>query len=105
MPKINFEAIKRATKYRLQQVNVEEIVNAEFVRKLRNTLNMSTNVFASAMGVNRKTVEKWEKCNRKITGVNARLLYALSKDKRIIEHWYLFGKVNNDTGEVESFYK
>ena len=99
MKKINFEAIKNATKYRLEEIAVDEIiVNGAFVKALRDKLNMSQNVFASAMGVTNHTVIKWEK--GKIKGAASRLLYLLDKDPLLIKQWYNFGKVNNDTNQI-----
>jgi putative transcriptional regulator len=99
--KINFDLIKNATRYRLDEVDVNEIVNGAFVKTLRDKLNMSQNVFASMLGVSEKTVEKWEQGKHKIKGPNARLLYLLNKDPSLIKHWYRFGKVNNDTNQIE----
>ena len=99
MKKINFEAIKNATRYRLEEVAVDEIiVNGAFVKALRDKLNMSQNVFASAMGVTNRTVIKWEK--GKIKGAASRLLYLLDKDPLLIKQWFNFGKVNNDTNQI-----
>ena len=101
MKKINFEAIKNATRYRLEEVAVDEIVDSNFVKALRDKLNMSQNVFASAMGVTERTIIKWEK--GKIKGAASRLIYLLDKDPLLIKQWYNFGKVNNDTNQVINF--
>jgi DNA-binding transcriptional regulator YiaG len=98
---INFNLIKKATRYRLEEVAVDKIVNGEFVKALRDKLNMSQNVFADAMGVTNRTVIKWEK--GKIKGAASRLLYLLDKDPLLIKRWYNFGKVDNDTNQVINF--
>lgn len=98
---INFEAIKNATRYRLEEVAVDEIVNGAFVKALRDKLNMSQNVFASAMGVTNRTIIKWEQ--GKIKGAASRLLYLLDKDPSLIKQWFNFGEVNNDTNQIINF--
>lgn len=100
MKRINFEAIKTATRYRLEVTPVETLVDGAFVKTLRDKLNMSQNVFADAMGVTNRTVIKWEK--GKIKGAASRLLYLLNANPTLINHWYRFGKVNNDTNCLDN---
>lgn len=98
--KINFEKIKTATRYRLEVTPVETLVDGAFVKTLRDTLNMSQNVFAEMLGVSNKTVEKWERGKHKVKGPDARLLYLLNANPALIKHWYRFGKVDNDTNQI-----
>jgi putative transcriptional regulator len=47
---------------------------AEEVRKIRDALNMSQRIFASVIGVSKKTVESWEYGHARPSGAAARVL-------------------------------
>jgi len=100
--KINFEAIKKATRYRLRRLNVDEMVDSTFVKNLRSDLNMTQNVFADLLGVTKKTIEKWEQGKNPVKGPSAILLYLIEKDKKILDHFYSFVKINPITNEIEN---
>lgn len=66
----------------------ENVVNKEFVKTLRNELNYTQNVFANAIGVRKKTIEKWEQGINPVVGPTARLLYLINDDKAILSKIY-----------------
>ena len=95
-----FEILKKSDYYKVSYTNVEEIVNGEFVKKLRRKLDMSQNVFATVLGITKKTIEKWEQGANPIKGCSARLLFLIDKNVDLIKEFYCFEYVKN---EIESF--
>lgn len=74
--------------YEVKRVDTSLIVNSEFIKKLRNDLGMTQNVFSSVIGVSLKTVEKWEQniiTPRKMT---QNFLYLIYKHPEIIKSIY-----------------
>lgn len=54
--------------------------NANEIKSVRNSLNMTQNTFAAVMGVSVKTVEAWESGTNKPIGTARRMLSILQKD-------------------------
>ena len=84
------EVLKSSNHYSVFYADIEKEVNGEFVKNLRNKLNMTQNVFASVLGVTKKTIEKWEQGVNPVKGCSARLLYLISKDVSIVKEFYSF---------------
>lgn len=69
-------------------VKIEEVdypvIDKDFIKELRNNLNMSQSLFASYLGVTKKAVEKWEQGVNKIGGTAKILLRLISEDADIL---------------------
>ena len=50
--------LKSSNHYSVYYADIEKEVNCEFVKNLRRKLNMTQSVFASVLGVTKKTIEK-----------------------------------------------
>ena len=83
-----FEILKKSDYYKVSYTNFEEIVNGEFVKKLRKKLDMSQNVFATVLGITKKTIEKERHANVPLLdfvereGENGKLFLAVSDSFR-----------------------
>ena len=88
MNKDFLKTLKEGKGYQISYVNVENVVSKEFVKDLRNKLNMTQAVFASVLGVTKKTIEKWEQGVNPIKGCSARLLYIINEKPDIIKMIY-----------------
>jgi putative transcriptional regulator len=71
----------KATTYVIEPV---KMYSNDQIRKIRNNAGMTQSVFASYMGVSKKTVEAWEKGRNNPTGSACRLLNIL--DSKELEH-------------------
>ena len=56
--KIDFEKIKQSSRYRVRYAEVQKIVDAEYIIKLRESLNMTQFVFAGVLGFQLRTIKK-----------------------------------------------
>ncbi len=88
MNKYDLSRFKDARTYEIKYTDTDSIVSNEFVKQLRNSLNMSQNVFASVIGVKKKTVEKWEQGKNPVAGLTGKLLYLLQKRPELINDLY-----------------
>jgi len=82
----NLNTIKRRT------VTIAPIPNydAQRIKKIRASLNLTQRIFAKALGVSVKTVEAWESGRNKPQGSAARFLQLIEIDKDILkEHQVL----------------
>ena len=59
---------------------------ADKIRSIRNTLNLSQMIFAEAIGVSKKTVEAWESGRNKPQGPALRMLQVLETDNSFLEN-------------------
>lgn len=94
------DILKKSDHYSVVYNDIECKVNGEFVKKLRKKLNMSQNIFASVLGVTKKTIEKWEQGVNPVKGCSARLLYLIDIDHSLINQMYSFEFVK---GEIREF--
>lgn len=94
MAKLNLIILDSAKTFEITYTNVDEIVDKEFVKKLREKFDMTQLVFATVLGISKKTVEKWEQGKNPIQGTAARLLYLLDKRPELLCELYSF-KVYN----------
>ena len=60
------------------------VIDKNFLKQLRTSLNMSQSLFASYLGVTKKAVEKWEQGINKIKGPVKVLLYLINDDPNIL---------------------
>ena len=95
------EILKSSNHYSVFYADIEKEVNGEFVKNLRYKLNMTQNVFASVLGVTKKTIEKWEQGANPVKGCSARLLYLISKDVKLIKEIYNFEFVPGNLKEYK----
>jgi putative transcriptional regulator len=59
--------------------------DANTVKRLRSELGLSQSIFATALGVSKKTVEAWESGRNVPNGSACRLLEVIGKDKSLLE--------------------
>lgn len=96
MGKLDLSRFDTARTFEIKYTNVDTIVDKEFVKSLRNKLNMTQLVFASVLGVTKKTVEKWEQGKTPIKCASARFLYLLDIRPEIVEEFYTVNSYNID---------
>ncbi len=60
------------------------VIDKNFLKQLRTSLNMSQSLFASYLGVTKKAVEKWEQGINRIKGPVKVLLYLINDDPNIL---------------------
>ena len=77
--KIDFENLKDRIGITFEIDNIDKIVNGDFVKKLRNDLHLTQLMFATILGVKKKTIEKWEQGKNPVKGPNSRLIFLLYK--------------------------
>ena len=82
MTKININELKKNA-VRVEEVKFPEI-DKDFIKRLRDSLNMSQSLFASYLGVTKKAIEKWEQGVNKIKGTTKVLLYLISENPDIL---------------------
>lgn len=61
------------------------IIDGEYVKTLRNKLNLSQSMFALLMRVSVKTVEKWEQGKNPVTNGNAVAMVLLNNDPSLMK--------------------
>lgn len=86
--KLDLSVLRRAEKYTVDFYDIDQMVDAEFVKKLRDKLNMSQSFFAQVLGVSKKTIEKWEQTVNPTIGTASRLLYIIDKYPALINEFY-----------------
>ena len=62
---------------------------------------MTQNIFASVLGVTKKTIEKWEQGANPVKGCAARLLFLINKDTTIMKELYNFEHIQSDLKDYE----
>ncbi len=86
------ETIDAAKKKKLKaKVFVKPVkqYDADGVKNLRHSLNMTQGMFAGLLGVSQKTVEAWESGRNIPTGPASRVLDLLSEDKTVAERFII----------------
>lgn len=90
--------------YRNEITDTEHVTTNEFAKKLRKSLGLSQRMFAKALGISEKTVEKWEQGVNPIKGTASRLLYLIDQDHSLMDKLYQFNvrfKTDNTTPEMQ----
>jgi len=72
---------------RLKIAPVRDTITADEIKSVRNTLKMSQGVFATVMGVSKKTVESWETGRYNPDGAARRLISVMQKDPSFPERY------------------
>lgn len=72
---------------RTRKLRIEPLpmFSADEVRNIRNNLNMSQSIFATVLGVSKKTIEAWEAGTNTPNGSAKRVLQIISNDKKIVD--------------------
>lgn len=64
----------------MKQFAVQKAVRGIDLKRLRNKLNMTQADFAVLVNVSKKTIERWESCDKEITGPITTLLSLMEND-------------------------
>ncbi|NLZ77595.1 MAG: helix-turn-helix domain-containing protein [Spirochaetales bacterium] len=76
----------RKTKITVKQV---ESFSSEDIKQIRKQVGMSQIVFASSLGVSKKTVEAWERGRNTPAGPSRRLLQLIRDNPEVIEQYII----------------
>jgi len=76
----------RKTKIAVKPV---DMFSSEDIKKIRKSVGLSQVVFASSLGVSKKTVEAWERGRNKPEGSSRRLLQIIRDNPDVIEQFML----------------
>ena len=77
---------------RLDVSPVRETISADEIKDTRKELKMSQGMFATVMGVSRKTVESWEAGRYTPDGAARRLISVLQKDPAFPEKYGIINR-------------
>ncbi|MGD9927996.1 MAG: helix-turn-helix domain-containing protein [Sphaerochaeta sp.] len=66
-----------------------ETFSGEEIKFIRQSVGLSQVVFASSLGVSKKTVEAWERGRNKPEGPSRRLLQLIRDNPKVIEQYML----------------
>ena len=86
------ETIEASKKNRLKETIIIKPVkkyNAEGVKQIRHSLNMTQAVFAGMMGVSQKTVEAWESGRNVPMGPASRVLDLLMENRKNVDYFII----------------
>lgn len=83
--KINLDILKNAKRRNYTVIETIEIVDGQYLKELRDKLNMSQSAFAHVLGVSKKAIEKWEQGKNPIKGSTSRLIYLINEDSKVID--------------------
>ena len=76
----------RKTKITVKQV---ESFSSEDIKQIRKQVGLSQIVFASSLGVSKKTVEAWERGRNTPAGTSRRLLQLIRDNPEVIEQYMI----------------
>lgn len=85
--KIDFSILKNAEVYKVSYIDTNKI-DANYVKRLREKLNMTQLVFASVLGVKKKTIEKWEQGKNPVSKPTALLMYLIDNNEDVLKMLY-----------------
>ncbi|WP_273477141.1 helix-turn-helix domain-containing protein [Faecalicoccus acidiformans] len=89
----DLKKLKKLKGFSSEIIDTNQLTTKEFVKNLRNELNLSQSLFAEILGISEKTVEKWEQGANPVKGAASRLLYLLDKNKELINDLYIIDGV------------
>ena len=64
----------------------------EEIKQIRQKLNMTQKLFASALGVSVKTIEAWESGTNAPMGIANRMLELISRDMELLNRYVIIAK-------------
>jgi len=70
-----------------------QVIDKYDVKRLRNKLEMTQEVFANFIGVSKKTVERWETQDKEISGPITRLYFLLNRYLGLVEEMKVADRV------------
>jgi putative transcriptional regulator len=76
----------RKTKIAVKPV---ESFSSEDIKQIRNSVGLSQVIFASSLGVSKKTVEAWERGRNTPAGPSRRLLQLIRDNPEVIEQYLI----------------
>lgn len=87
MAKFDLKKLDDAKSFKISYLNTDNIDSVR-VKKIRNNLGVTQNVFGSILGVTKKTVEKWEQGKNKVSGTAATLIALIEQNPEIVSILY-----------------
>ena len=93
MTNFDITKLKKAKKYKIEYIDVEAIVNNEYLWNFRNDNNITQARLAHLLKVSKKTIEKWEQGKNIINGTSAVLIYLFSNHPELMNS--LFNETRN----------
>lgn len=91
------EILEKHYTYKIEWFDSIEKVDAQFIKDLRERLDLTQKHFATIVGIPQRKIAKWEK-GRKIPQPMKLLFYAINQDNNIIE--YVYKITYNKKGEL-----
>ena len=88
MTNFDITKLKKAKKYKIEYIDVEAIVNNEYLWNFRNDNNITQARLANLLKVSKKTIEKWEQGKNPIKGTSAILIYLFSNHPELMKSLY-----------------
>ncbi len=92
------QGLNEAVKYQEGKLNARktkiavkpvETFSSEDIKLIRQSVGLSQVVFASSLGVSKKTVEAWERGRNRPEGPSRRLLQLIRDNPKVIEQYML----------------
>jgi len=74
---------------------VRQTISADEIKNIRKELGMTQGVFATVIGVSKKTVESWEAGRYTPDGSSRRLISVLQKDPNFPEKYGIIERIDN----------
>jgi len=94
--KLNIEKLRKSKKFVYYHDDFQENLSKEDVKKIRQELKMSQAVFATVIGVSKKTIEKWEQGKNPVSGPAAKLIYLIRESPEIVKKFYDFEVIEDE---------
>jgi putative transcriptional regulator len=94
------QALDEAVKYQEGKIDARktriavkpvESFSSEDIKQIRNRVGLSQAIFASTLGVSKKTVEAWERGINTPEGPSRRLLQLIRDNPEVIEQYMIRG--------------
>jgi putative transcriptional regulator len=86
--KIDLDNLRISADASMRFVDIDNLVDKDFVKNLRSKLQLTQFAFATILGVKKKTIEKWEQGKNPVRGPAAVLLYLLDHDNTLLNSIY-----------------
>lgn len=69
----------------MKKYAIPEYTTASEIKRVRNLLGLTQAQFGKLLGISKPTIERWETCDKRITGPIVMALYLLLQDEKNIE--------------------
>lgn len=87
------EIFDNSKRYRFNREKFEQIIDAEFIQRVRKQSNLNQRVFASVLGVDLDTVNGWETGEIPCNGTASKLIYLIDQHPDLIQELYGYEEV------------